>query len=109
MTIILKLELCQLIAINNMMTLLDSIRFESQPRPLKSMVAICFELRETLLKKAISKRLSTKAFKIELPYYKADALWRFLDEFYIMFEFDKGSFEENVWRMISNELHQKLL
>lgn len=109
MNVTLKLEISQLVAVNNMMALLDSIRFESQPRHLKSTVAISLELRETLLKKAITKRLSNKSFKIELPYYKADALWRFLDEFYILFEFTPGSYEENVWRMISNELHQKLL
>lgn len=109
MNVILKLEISQLIAINNMMAILDTITFESQPRPMKSTFVICLELRETLLKKAISKRLCTKAFKVELPYYKADALWRYLDEFYILFEFETGSYEENVWRMISSELHQKLL
>lgn len=109
MNITLKLNISQLIAINNMMAMLDTIRFESQPRPLKSTVAICLELREMLLKKQVEKRLTDKDFKLKMPYYKADALWRFLDEFYILFDFAPASYEENVWRMISNELHQKLL
>lgn len=91
------------------MALLDSVNFESQPRNMKSTVAICLELREMLLKKQVEKRLTNKDFKLKMPYYKADALWRYLDEFYILFEFTPGSYEENVWRMVSNELHQKLL
>lgn len=109
MKITLEIQPEQLFAINNMMTMLDGLQLESQPRAMKSMVAICIELREQLLKKAIEKRLQTKSFKLKLSYYKADALWRFLDEFYILFDFAPGSYEENVWRLISNELHQKLL
>ena len=109
MKITLEISPDQLFAINTMMAMLDGLNFQSQPRHLKSTVAICLELREQLLKKAIEKRLQTKAFKLKLSYYKADALWRYLDEFYILFGFATGSYEENVWRQISNELHQKLV
>lgn len=89
--------------------MLDELNFQNQPRLLKSTVAICLELREQLLKKGVEKRMYTKPFKLKLSYYKADALWRFLDDFYIFFNFETNSYEENVWRQISNELHQKLI
>lgn len=108
MKITLEIHPEQLFALNTMMVQLDSLNFQSQPRAMKSTVAICLELREQLLKKAVEKRLQTKPFKLKLSYYKADALWRYLDEFYILFDFAAGSYEENVWRQISNTLHQKL-
>lgn len=103
------MDTAQLLALNRMMSVLDDLNFQSQPRAIKSIVAICLELREQLLKKYIDKRLQTMPFKLKLTYYKADALWRFLDTYYILFEFEKGSYEDHVWRQISNQLHQKLL
>ena len=108
MTVTIVIDNSQLIAINNMMAILDTLNFANQGRQQKSSFVICWELRETLLKKAVDKRLSSKPFKLKLPYYKAYALWWFLTEFYILFEFTSSSYEENVWRLITGDLHQKL-
>ena len=99
----------QLRTINTMMNILISVPFEGQPRHRKSMLAICLELQEFLLKKTIEKRHSKKAFRLKMPYYKADALWYFLDHFHDFFNFAPESYEENVWRMIHSDLHKKLL
>ncbi|MGY5552178.1 hypothetical protein ACXA18_10230 [Riemerella anatipestifer] len=95
--------------VNNLMSVLDTIKLEEQSRHLKSTVAICKELREKLLHKAISKRGASKSFKIELKYYFADALYRYLEDFSIYWDTPSGSFEENVFLMLRNDLHQKLL
>lgn len=108
MKITINIDNNQLIAINNMMAIIDQMQFINTGRSRKSSFVICWELRETLMKKAIDKRLTNKPFKLKMPYYKADALWWFLTEFYILFEFTPGSYEENVHRMITGELHQKL-
>jgi len=107
MKITITLNYSQLCVINTLMAHLDTITIESQPRNFKSIVSICLELRETLLQKAIKTRNNAKDFKLKLPYYKADALWSYLEQFYIFFEM--GIYEENIRGMIVRDLHQKLL
>jgi len=106
MKITITLNHSQLCVINSLMAHLDTITIESQPRNLKGIVSICLELRETLLQKAVKTRHNPKDFKLKLPYYKADALLRYLEQFYIFFEM--GIYEKNVWHMVVNDLHQKL-
>src|SRR5690554_6360142 len=108
MKISLLIDISELTVINKAMSTLDSINFYSTPKHLRSSVDICIELREYLLKKAIDKRRSEKAFKLKLTYYKADALCRYLYEFHASFAYPAGSYEKHVIRTIHSELHQKL-
>jgi hypothetical protein len=75
-TIKIKVDYNQLCVINSLMQELDNIKFEEQPQHLKSIVAICLELREKLLHKAINSRNNKKPFNFTMKYYFADALYR---------------------------------
>ncbi len=51
MNVTLKIDGSQLFVINNLMAELDSIEFTGLKKNLKTIVSICIELREKLLKK----------------------------------------------------------
>ncbi len=106
--LLLTLDNEKLLVLNNCMVALDGMNLQSQPRALKTPVAICMELRDELLQKAIKTRQKTKSFIIKLPYYKADALWSFLQNFEIYFPDPYGTYEQNTILKIKNELHQQL-
>lgn len=108
MRIIIKIDREQLAVINQLMEQIDHLDIYAQPKHLKSVVALCIELRELLLRKAISVRNRTKPFKLSLKYYMAEALYRYMNEFYIYWNTDTGSYEENVYTIIQTQLHQKL-
>lgn len=108
MKVLLTLDNSKLLVLNSAMQILDTLLLSNQPRPLKSAVSICIELRTELLQKAIKTRQKDKSFIIKLPYYKADALWRFLTDFEIYFPESFGVYEQNTCLKITNELHQQL-
>ncbi|MFC3159007.1 hypothetical protein SAMN05443633_107164 [Chryseobacterium arachidis] len=109
MKILLPLDNGKLTVLNNSMQILDMLNLHTQPRPLKSSVSICMELRTQLLQKAIKTRQKDRSFILKLPYYKADALWHFLKEFEIYFPDDFGSYETNAILLMKSELHKQLL
>lgn len=109
MKITIKIDKNQLEVINNLMKELDHIKFEEQPQHLKSIVAICLELRERLLLRGIKARHNNRAFNFTMKYYFAEALYRYLTEFSIYWQTTSGSYEENAYLMIRNQLHQQLL
>ncbi|MCT3661067.1 hypothetical protein HZR00_00870 [Elizabethkingia anophelis] len=106
MKIDLKLNHYQIVTINNMMQQLDTMNFTNTKRELKSVVAICLELREKLIQKAVQFRQKKGDFNIKLSYYMADALFTYLIE--CKPTLSLGTYEENVWRMVTNQLHEKL-
>ncbi|AZA90937.1 hypothetical protein EG343_09960 [Chryseobacterium nakagawai] len=87
---------------------LDTIEFTGLKRNLKTIVSICIELREKLLKKAISNRTSKKAFKLKLKFYMAEALLNYLVEFDIYFDASPGSYSGNTLTIVKNQLYQQL-
>lgn len=109
MKISLTLDNGKLATLNNCMVHLDGIVFSGVQRRLKPSVSICVELRTELLQKAVKTRQKTGSFTMKLPYYKADALLAYLNEFEIYFPDSFGVYEENAIRQIKNELGQKLL
>lgn len=109
MKITIKIDKNQLEVINNLMRELDNVKFEEQPQHLKSVVAICLELRERLLLRGIKARNNTGPFNFTMKYYFAEALYRYLTEFSIYWQTPSGSYEENAYLMVRNQLHQKLL
>ncbi len=109
MKITIKIDYNQLCVINALMSELDKLKVEEQPRQLKSTVAICLELRERLLLRAIKARNNPNKFNFTMKYYMADALYRYLTEYSIYWQTPSGSYEENVFLMLKNDLHQKLL
>ena len=109
MIITIKIDYNQLCVINHLMKELDNIKIEEQPRHLKSIVSICSELRERMLFRAIKARNNPKPFNFTLKYHIVDALYRYLAEYSIYWNTTSGSYEENVFLMIRNDLHQKLL
>ena len=108
-TIKIKVDYNQLCVINSLMQELDNIKFEEQPNHLKSIVAICLELREKLLHKAINSRNNKKPFYFTMKYYFAEALYRYLTEYSIYWQVASGSYEENAFLIIRNQLHKQLL
>lgn len=108
MNVTITIDNSQLSIINNVMAELDQIVFNGLKRPLKTIVSICIELREKLLKKAISTKTSKKAFKVKLKYYMAEALLNYLVEFDIYFDSTPGSYSANTLIMVKNQLHQQL-
>lgn len=108
MNVTIKIDYDQLCVINSVMSELDQISFPGLKRNLKTIVSICLDLREKLLKKAISTRTSKKAFKLKLKYYMAEALLNYLVEFDIYFEAAPGSYAGNTLIMVKNQLHQQL-
>ncbi|WP_395974223.1 hypothetical protein [Chryseobacterium cucumeris] len=105
MKIELKIDRDQLNAINTIMSPLDVINFQSLPRAGKSNLAACFELRQKFLQKSIKQQNNTKPFKVSIPYYLADHLLHYLNNY-------KGNlspYEANVGLMLKSQLHQKLL
>lgn len=108
MNVVIRLDHSQLCVINNVMSELDKIVFQGLERNLKTIVSICMELREKLLKKAISTRTSRKTFNMKLKFYAAEALLKYLLEFDIFFDLLPGSYEGNTLTMVKNQLHEKL-
>lgn len=108
MNVTINIDYGQLCVINRVMTELDNIVFAGLKRNLKTIVSICVELREKLLKKAISTRMNKKAFKIKLKFYMAEALLNYLIEFDIFFDLVPGSYEGNTLTLVKNQLHQQL-
>lgn len=108
MNVLINIDYSQLCVINNVMSELDKIVFPGLKRNLKTIVSICVELREKLLKKAISARINKKPFKLKLKYHMAEALFNYLVEFDIYFEAPPGSYEGNTLTLVKNQLHQKL-
>jgi hypothetical protein len=108
MNVTINIDYSQLCVINSVMSELDQISFPGLKRNLKTVVSICLDLREKLLKKAISTKTSKKAFKLKLKYYMAEALLNYLVEFSIYFEASPGSYAGNTLVMIKNQLHQQL-
>ncbi|WP_066435517.1 hypothetical protein [Chryseobacterium sp. CCH4-E10] len=108
MTITIVIDYFQLCVINSLMKELDTIVFEGLKKQTKSIVAICVELREKLLQKAIKMRFKDQVFKLKLKYYMAEALLNYLVEFDILFNALPGSYNYNTLTMVKNQLHQKL-
>lgn len=109
MKVTIKIDKNQLQVINNLMRELDNVKFEEQPQHLKSVVAICLELRERLLLRGIKARNNDKAFNFTMKYYFAEALYRYLTEFSIYWQTPSGSYEENTYLIVRSQLHQQLL
>lgn len=107
--IILCLNNDKLLAINTCMVGLDTLQINGVGKLQKALVSICVELRTELLQKAVKTRQNDKIFPIKLSYYKADALFRYLNEYSIFFPEDFGEYETNLIRLIKNDLHQQLL
>ncbi|AZB17593.1 hypothetical protein EG352_07340 [Chryseobacterium indologenes] len=108
MNVTINIDYSQLCVINGVMSELDKVVFNGLKRNLKTIVSICVELREKLLKKAISTRMNKKAFKLKLKYYMAEALFNYLVEFDIYFDALPGSYEGNTLTLVKNQLHQQL-
>lgn len=108
-----KVVLClnndKLLAINTCMVGLDTLQINGVGKQQKALVSICMELRTDLLQKAVKTRQNDKIFPIKLSYYKADALFKYLSEYSIFFPDDFGEYENNLIRLIKNDLHQQLL
>jgi len=108
MNVTINIDYTQLCVLNDGMSELDQITFSGLKKNLKTIVSICLDLREKLLKKAISSRTSKKPFKLKLKYYMAEALLNYLVEFDICFESSPGSYAANTLIMVKNQLHQQL-
>lgn len=108
MNVTINIDNSHLSVINSVMSELDRIEFAGLKKNLKTIVSICIELREKLLKKAISTRTSKKAFKLKLKYYMAEALLNYLVEFDIYFQALPGTYEGNTLTLVKNQLHQQL-
>jgi len=108
MNVTINIDYDQLCVINSVMSELDHVSFPGLKRNLKTIVSICLDLREKLLKKAISTRTSKKAFKLKLKYYMAEALLNYLVEFEKSFSAVRGSYEANTLIVVRNQLHQQL-
>ncbi|AKK73792.1 hypothetical protein OK18_15315 [Chryseobacterium gallinarum] len=108
MNVTVNIDYAGLCVINNVMSALDTIEFSGLKRNLKTIVSICIELREKLLKKAISTRTNKKEFKLKLKFYMAEALLNYLIEFDIFFDAAAGSYEGNTLMIVKNQLHQQL-
>lgn len=109
MKILVTLDNGKLTVLNNAMQIVDTLTLQNQPRHLKSSISICIELYDELLQKAMKNRKKDKSFIIKLPYYKADALWNYLNEFEIYFPDTFGIYEKNALNTIKAELHQQLI
>lgn len=106
--ILLPMDNGKLVVLNNCMASLDGLTFSGIGRQLKTPVSICWDLRTELLQKAIKTRQKDKSFILKLAYYKADALYRFLNDFEIYFPDSFGPYENNTVMQLKNELHQQL-
>ena len=109
MKVLLTLDNSKLLVLNNSMQALDTLNIQEQSQMYRSAISICTEFRTELLQKAIKNRQKDKSFILKLPYYKAEALLKYLQEFEIYFPNEFGSYEANAILQIKNELHKQLL
>ncbi|MDM1557077.1 hypothetical protein HX126_21205 [Chryseobacterium indologenes] len=109
MKTLLTLDNSKLLVLNNSMQVIDSLVLQNQTKNLRSVISICTELRTELLQKAIKTRQKDKSFVLKLSYHKAEALFKYLNEYEIYFPDEFGSYEANAILQMKNELHKQLL
>jgi len=74
----------------------------------KSYMAIFFEVRDFLAKKAIGNHEEKKVTKVSFPFYYANTLLDFVEN-QLQINVALGVFEKNKLELLKNQLHQKLL
>lgn len=109
MKILLTLDNSKLIVLNNSMQFLDGLVMQDHPKQNRMILSLSAELRTELLLKAIKTRQKDKSFVLKLPYHKAEALIKYLQEYNIHFPDDFGSYETNAILQMISELHRQLL
>ena len=106
MKILLPLNNDKLLVLNNAMHLLDRLMMADFSTEQKMILSICTELRTELLQKAIKNRDKTKSYIVKLNYYKAAAIFHYINNY--PHGFEGGSYEINALMQIKNEIHRQL-